>query len=86
MESYRLASASNTAQYINNFLTLFQELKKIPGEAISESHGLSLFLRGVKDLDFEMTVEIQRNKYDNTLMMSDFYSKTREVDHEERSY
>ena len=33
-----------------------------------EGHALSLFLRRVKDPDFEMIVEIQNNKYDNTLM------------------
>ena len=31
---------------------------------------LALFLGGVKDLDFEMTLEIQKNRYDNTLMHS----------------
>ena len=35
-----------------------------------ESHALSLFLRGVKDPDFERTVEIQDNKGDNTPMKS----------------
>ena len=35
-----------------------------------ESHALSLFLRGIKDPDFEMTAEIQYYKDDNTLMQS----------------
>ena len=35
-----------------------------------ESHTLYLFLKVVKDPDFEMTVEIQRNKYYFTLMQS----------------
>ena len=35
-----------------------------------ESRALSLFLRGIKDTDFEMTVEIQNNKDYNNLMQS----------------
>ena len=35
LESYRLTSKSNAAQYINNFLTSFRELNKITGETIS---------------------------------------------------
>ena len=35
-----------------------------------ESHALSLFLRRVKDPDFEMKVEIKNNKDDNTLIHS----------------
>ena len=31
---------------------------------------MSLFLRGIKDPDFEITVEIQNNKNDNTVMQS----------------
>ena len=62
MEIYHLASASKSAQYINNFLTSFQDLNNNPGEAISESHALYLFMRGVKDPYFEMTVEIHKKK------------------------
>ena len=43
-------------------------MNNIPGEAISEIHALYLFLRGIKDLDFEMALEIQNNKDDNTLI------------------
>ena len=68
LESYRLTSASKTAQYINNFLTSFQELDKIPEGAISEIYALYLFLMGINDPYFEMTVETQNNKDDNTLM------------------
>ena len=45
-------------------------MKKIPGESISESHASSLFLRGVKDPYFEMTVESQNNTDDNIVMQS----------------
>ena len=45
-------------------------MEKISGEAISKSHALSLFLRGVRYLDFYTIVEIQENKDDNTLIES----------------
>ena len=62
-------------------------IEKVPGEAISESHDLSLFLRGIKDPDFETTVEIQNNKDDNNLMkyMIDIRKQEREG-HKERVY
>ena len=55
-------------------------IEKITGEAILESHALSLFLRVINDLDFDMTVEIQNNKDDNTLMQSviDIHKQERE--------
>ena len=52
LEIYRLTSAYNSAQYINNSLTSFLELNKTPGEAILESHAVPLFMRGVKDPEF----------------------------------
>ena len=52
LESYRLTSESNAAQYINNSLTSFRELKTNPREAISETNALSLFLIGIKDPGF----------------------------------
>ena len=52
-----------------------------------EIHALSLFLRRIKDTDFEMTAEIQKNKDDDNLMQSiNCYSGTREGVHEERVY
>ena len=48
---------------------------------MSESQALSLFLRGIKDPDFDMKVEIKKNKDDNTLMqyMIAFQKKERVV-------
>ena len=52
-----------------------------------ESHALSLFLREIKDTDFYMTVEIQKNKDDDNLMQYIYcYSGTRDGVHEERVY
>ena len=70
LESYCITSDYNTAQYINNFLTSFRELNRIPGEDISESNTLYLVLWGIYDPDFQIILEIQRNKYNNTLMQS----------------
>ena len=48
---------------------------------------MSLFLRGIKDTDFEMKVEIQKNKDDDKLMQSiNCYLGTIEGVHEERVY
>ena len=56
-------------------------MNNIPGEDISEIHALSLFLRGIKDPGFDMTVEIQRNKYDNKIMhfVIEIWKQEREV-------
>ena len=48
-------SASN---YINKFLIWFRDLNKIPGEGYSNSHGISLFLRNIRDTEYETTVGI----------------------------
>ena len=52
-----------------------------------EIHSLYLFLRGIKDTDFEMKVKIQKNKDDDNLMQSiNCYLGTIEGVHEERVY
>jgi hypothetical protein len=51
-----------TSQYINNFLTAYRDLNNIPGESISDSHVLSMFLHGIIDPNFATLVQIQRNK------------------------
>ena len=45
-------------------------MNKITREAISESRALYLFLMGIKDPDFDMKLEIQKNKDDNFLIQS----------------
>ena len=77
MESY-LTSAPNTVKYINNVLTSFWELNKIPEEFISESHALFLFLRDIKDPDFDRIVEIIKNKDDDDLIQSVVYISKQE--------
>ena len=62
LESYKLGNGTTASQYINNFLTAYRELNNIPGESISDSHALSMFLHGITDPDFSTFVQIQRNK------------------------
>ena len=61
-------------------------MKKIPGESISESHAISLFLRGIKDPDFVMTVEIQKNKDDNNLIQSMISIHKQEMEFTKKGY
>eukprot|EP00957_Ditylum_brightwellii_P080986 6160144-Ditylum_brightwellii.AAC.1 len=68
LNGYKMHSRDNALQYINNFLTVYRELNKIPGKSLSDSHTLSLFLKGIKDTDYKMFVEIQRNKTEEGLM------------------
>ena len=72
LKSCRLTLSSNAANYINNLLTTYIELKEIPCESISDSHVLSLFPNGITDPYFQMPVEIQR-KNDRSLMDAVIY-------------
>ena len=48
---------------------------------------LAFFLGGIKDPDFEMKLEIQKKKYDHTLIHYVIaIQKTREGDHKESFY
>ena len=51
---------------INNFLTAYIQLKT-PGKSISDRNVLSLFLSGITDSDFQITVRINQNN-DGNLM------------------
>eukprot|EP00957_Ditylum_brightwellii_P009180 694796-Ditylum_brightwellii.AAC.1 len=62
LERYNLGNGTTVSQCINNFLTAYRELNNIPGELISDSHTLSMFLHGISDPDFAMFVQIQRKK------------------------
>eukprot|EP00957_Ditylum_brightwellii_P196770 14991593-Ditylum_brightwellii.AAC.1 len=62
LESYKLGNGMTTSQYINNFLTAYRELNIIPGESISDSHALLMFLYSITDLSFATFVQIERNK------------------------
>ena len=61
LDNYRLTLLSNTENYTNIFLTTYGQLKKIPGEFISDSHVLLLFLSGITYPYFQMTIQIQQN-------------------------
>eukprot|EP00957_Ditylum_brightwellii_P141339 10769294-Ditylum_brightwellii.AAC.2 len=66
--NYMMNNGDSASHYINNFLTSYRELNEIPCEALSKSHTLSMFLKGIKDTYYETFVEIQRNKSEEGLM------------------
>eukprot|EP00957_Ditylum_brightwellii_P028048 2117692-Ditylum_brightwellii.AAC.1 len=49
LENYRFGNSNSASQYIDSFLISFREINEIPGEALSESHAISLFLWGITD-------------------------------------
>ena len=48
---------------------MYRELNEIPGEALSESHALSMFLRGISDPDYLTFVHIQRNRNESLMQV-----------------
>ena len=68
-QKYRANASHHHQMYqicINNFLTAYIQLKP-PGKSISDSNVLSLFLSGIIDPDFQITVRINQNN-DGNLM------------------
>ena len=63
----RLTSLSTAANYIKKFVSAYRELNKIPGKSILVIHVLSLFIGGIIDPDFQISVQVQRNN-DGLLM------------------
>eukprot|EP00957_Ditylum_brightwellii_P089878 6844704-Ditylum_brightwellii.AAC.1 len=55
-------NTGNALQYINSFLTSYWELNDIPGKVLSDSHALSMLLRGITNPDYSTFVQIQKNK------------------------
>eukprot|EP00957_Ditylum_brightwellii_P106253 8105840-Ditylum_brightwellii.AAC.3 len=49
LNEYKIHNGDSALQYINDFLTAYRELNEIPDEVLSDSHLLSLFLKGIKD-------------------------------------
>eukprot|EP00957_Ditylum_brightwellii_P081814 6224485-Ditylum_brightwellii.AAC.1 len=68
LSSYRMSNGDSALYYINKFLTSYRELNKIPGEPLSDSHALSMFLKGIKDTDYKTFIKMQRNKSEEGLM------------------
>ena len=61
LESLKLTTTTSASVYINNYLTWYRDLEKIPGEGMSKSHAVSLFLRNITDPDYDTTVKILKN-------------------------
>eukprot|EP00957_Ditylum_brightwellii_P180051 13715872-Ditylum_brightwellii.AAC.1 len=68
LSSYKMSNRDSALHYINNFLTLYRELNKIPCKALSDSYALSMFLKEIKGTDYEAVVKMQRNKSEEGLM------------------
>ena len=56
----KLSTSMSAASYINNFLTWYRDLCKIPGEGISDSHAISMFLSNITDPAYSTFVQIQK--------------------------
>ena len=62
LESLKLDTTTAATQYINKFLTWHSDIAKIPGEELSPSHGVYLFLKNISDPEYEATVRFCRNQ------------------------
>ena len=61
LDTLKLHSGTTAGQYINKFLMWYSDIAKIPGESLSPSHGVYLFLKNITDPDYKTTVEICQN-------------------------
>jgi hypothetical protein len=61
IEGLKLHSGMAASDYVNKYLMYYHDLAKIPGEGLSTSHGVYLFLRNITDPDYAPTVSFLRN-------------------------
>ena len=61
LDNLKLSSSTTASIYINKFLTWYQDLQKIPGESLSDSFAIQLFLKNIEDPEYEITVRYLRN-------------------------
>ena len=61
MGNLKLSTSTTASTYINKFLSWYQDLQKIPGESLSDSFAIQLFLKNIKDPEYEITVRYLRN-------------------------
>ena len=61
LEALKLGTGTPATQYINKFLTWHADMAKIPGEGLSKTHGVYLFLKNITDPDYKATVQFCRN-------------------------
>ena len=62
LDNLKLHTAISATQYLNQFLTWHSDIAKIPGEGLSPSHGVYLFLKNIIDPDYKATVQFCRNQ------------------------
>jgi hypothetical protein len=61
LELLKLHQGTSGSQYINQFLTWYNNLERIDGESYSAGHVVYLFLRNITDPDYQGTVVFLRN-------------------------
>ena len=63
-----LTQGMDAMAYINKFLIYLRDLNKIPGEEFSASHGVSIFLRNIKDDDYQQEISILKTANEQNIM------------------
>ena len=61
LDTHKLHTGVTATFYLNNFLTWHSDIAKIPGEALSPSHSVYIFLKNITDPDYQATVQFCRN-------------------------
>ena len=61
LDNLKLHTAISATQYLNQFLTWHSDIAKIPGEALSPSHSVYMFLKNITDPEYKATVQFCRN-------------------------
>ena len=68
LQELTLTQGMDAMAYINKFLIYLRDLNKIPGEEYSASHGVSLFLRNIKDDDYQQEISILKTSNEQNIM------------------
>jgi hypothetical protein len=61
IEALKLHSGGSASDFVNKYLMYYHDLAKIPGEGLSASHGIYLFLRNITAAEYASTVSFLRN-------------------------
>ena len=65
MKNTVLVPGMEINKFANVFMKAYNELKRIPGQAMSEEEAKNLFLENVQDPDYKNTVEFLRSNLDD---------------------
>jgi hypothetical protein len=56
IEALKLHTGTTASDFVNTYLMCYHDLAKIPGEGLSPSHGIYLFLRNITDPEYGSTL------------------------------